>query len=70
MSDREAVKRQIDELSPMGVRFVARMVDSMANPPRSQFTPKTTWITSEADWIEYFGLVISAHHGHTTDPLG
>ena len=29
-----------------------------------------TWITAEADWIEYFGLVVSAHHGHTVEPLG
>lgn len=70
MSDREAVKRQIDKLSPMGVRFVARMVDSMSNPPQPQLASKQTWITSEADWIEYFGLVISAHHGHTVEPLG
>ena len=71
MSDREAVKRRIDKLSPMGVRFVARMVDSMANPPQTQVVgPQPTWITAEADWIEYFGLVISAHHGHTVEPLG
>ena len=70
MSDREAVKRRIDELSPMGVRFVARMVDAMANPPQPQLASHPTWITAEADWIGYFGLVVSAHHGHTVEPLG
>lgn len=71
MSDREAVQRRIDELSPMGVRFVARLVDSLASPPRTQIAaPQSTWINAEDDWIEYFGLVISAHHGTTAEPLG
>ncbi|MCQ3808716.1 MAG: hypothetical protein OXB92_01800 [Acidimicrobiaceae bacterium] len=48
MSDREAVKRRIDELSPMGVRFVARMVDAMANPPQPQLASRPTWITADA----------------------
>lgn len=55
----------------MGVRFVARMVDSLADPPRARLiTPKPTWITAEPDWIEYFGLMISAHHGVTVEALG
>ena len=71
MSDREALKVSIDGLSPMGVRFVARMVDSLAEPPRVQFpAPDPTWITAEPDWIEYFGLMISAHHGITAEALG
>ena len=71
MSDREALKRSIDDLSPMGVRFVARMVESLADPPRVQFPePEPTWINAEPDWIEYFGLMISAHHGITTEALG
>lgn len=71
MSDREALKRKIDGLSLMGVRFVARMVDSLADPPRARLTtPKPTWITAEPDWIEYFGLMISAHHGVTVEALG
>lgn len=61
MSDRQALKRSIDDLSPMGVRFVARMVGSLADPPRVQFpAPEPTWITAEPDWIEHFGLMISA----------
>ncbi len=71
MSDREALKRSIDDLSPMGVRFVARMVDSLADPPRVHFPEsEPTWITAEPDWIEYFGLMISAHHGITVEALG
>ena len=55
----------------MGVRFVARMVDSLADPPQARpVAPKPTWITAEPDWIEYFGLMISAHHGVTVDALG
>ena len=62
MSDREALKRRIDALSPMGVRFVARMDDSLADPPQARLpAPEPTWITAEPDWIEYFGLMISAH---------
>lgn len=71
MSDREALKRSIDGLSQMGVRFVARMVESLADPPRVQFPEsRSTWINAEPDWIEYFGLMISAHHGITTEALG
>ena len=50
MSDREALKRQIDELSPMGVRFVARMVNSLTDPPQARLkAPEPTWITAEPD---------------------
>ena len=71
MSDREALKARIDELSPMGVRFVTRMIDSVAHPPKARVAgPEPTWITEELDWIEYFGLMISAHHGVTVDALG
>ena len=71
MSDRETLKQRIDDLSPMGVRFVARMVDSVADPPRARLpSPEPTWITAEPDWIEYFGLMISAHHGVTVEALG
>ena len=71
MSDREALQRRIDDLSPMGVRFVTRMVDSLADPPQARLpAPEPTWITVEPDWIEYFGLMISAHHGVTVEALG
>ena len=71
MSDREALKRSIDDLSPMRVRFVARMIASLADPPQVQLPePEPTWITAEPDWIEHFGLMISAHHAITTEALG
>ena len=55
----------------MAVRFVARMIDSLANPPQARLpAPRGTWITNTPDWIEYFGLMISAHHGVTVEALG
>lgn len=69
MNDRDNLKARIDTLSPMAVRFVARLVDSLSEAP----TPDTvipTWLTEDPEWIEYFGLAISAHHGTTTEPLG
>ena len=69
MNDRDSLKARIDTLSPMAVRFVARLVDSLAEAPTpNAVTP--TWLTEHPDWIEYFGLAVSAHHGTTTEPLG
>ena len=71
MNHREVLKRSIDGLSQMGVRFVARMVESLADPPLVQLPEaESTWINAEQDWIEHFGLTISAHHGITTEALG
>ncbi len=70
MNDGESLRRKIDDLSPMGVRFVARVVDSLSDPPQAQGSAsQSTWITAESDWIEYFGLLISAHHGLAVDAL-
>lgn len=70
MNDSESLRRKIDDLSPMGVRFVARMVDSLSDPPQAQGSAsRPTWITAEPDWIEYFGLLVSAHHGLAVDAL-
>ena len=52
----------------MGVRFVARLIDSLSSPPRANVTK--TWLTGNPEWVEYFGLTISAHHGTTVEPLG
>lgn len=52
----------------MGIRFVARLIDSLSRPPRSDVT--STWITDTPEWVEYFGLAISVHHSNTTEPLG
>ena len=69
MNDRDRLKARIDTLSPMAVRFVARLVDSLAEAPAPN-TVTPTWLTRHPEWIEYFGLAISAHHGTTTEPLG
>lgn len=63
------LKARFDGLSPTAVRFVARIVDSLANPPKAKVTSPETWLTSSPEWIEYFGLALSVHHGTTTEPL-
>lgn len=70
MNDTEKLKERIDSLSPSAVRFVARMVDSLSSPPKTSVREDSTWLTSSPDWIEYFGLSLSVHHGGTADPLG
>ena len=69
MNDRDRLRARIDTLSPMAVRFVARLVDSLAEAP-APHTVAPTWLTRHPEWIEYFGLAISAHHGTTTGTLG
>ena len=64
------LKAKLDQLSPAKVRFVANVVDSLSHPPRASICERGTWITAVPDWIEYFGLVVSVHHGTTTEPLG
>lgn len=64
------LKAKLDQLSPAKIRFVANVVDSLSNPPRVSIRERGTWITGSPDWIEYFGLAISVHHGATTEPLG
>lgn len=66
----ENLKVRIDELTPMGVRFVGRMVDSLQRPAAPTPSTASTWLTLNPEWVEYFSLVISAHHGVTTEPLG
>lgn len=70
MSDREALKARIDGLSETAVRFVARMVESLSTPPTATTSQPSTWISGTPDWIEYFGLALSVHHGTTKDALG
>lgn len=64
----EELRTRIASLSPMGVRFVARLIESLSSPPRAEVT--NTWITSSPEWVEYFGLAISVHHSNTVEPLG
>ena len=66
----EALKAQIDTLSPVAARFVARLIGALSSPPHATVNPQPTWITESADWVEYFSLALSVHHGTTTEPLG
>lgn len=65
----DELRARLDGLSPTAVRFVARVVDSLANPPKATVSTPRTWLTSTPEWIEYFGLALSVHHGTTTEPL-
>ncbi len=70
MSGREELKARIDGLSDTAIRFVARMVDSLTLPPTALPSKSPTWISGTPEWIEYFGLTLSVHHGTTVDALG
>lgn len=69
MISRQDLKDRIDHLSPTAIQFVARILDSLSSPPEASVDQKKTWLTENPDWIEYFGLALSVHHGTTTDPL-
>ncbi len=64
------LKATLDTFSPVKIEFVAKVMESLANPPSANIRSRGTWLTSELDWIEYFGLALSVHHGATTEPLG
>lgn len=64
----DELKAKLDEFSPVKVEFVSRMVDSLSRPPRTDTTGET-WITASPEWVEYFGLALSVHHGATLEPL-
>ena len=66
----DELKATLDSFSPVKIEFVARVMESLANPPSANIRSKGTWLTSEPDWIEYFGLALSVHHGATIEPLG
>ena len=70
MNDREELKNKIDSLSDTAIRFVARMVSSLSSPPTALPSKSPTWISGTPEWIEYFGLTLSVHHGTTVDALG
>lgn len=67
---REELKGKIDALSDTAIRFVTRMVDSLSSPPTSTIGDQNAWIAQTPQWIEYFGLALSVHHGTTRDALG
>ena len=66
----DELKAKLDTFSPVKVEFVSKVVESLSNPPRSTIRTTGTWLTQSSDWIEYFGLALSVHHGATTEPLG
>ena len=66
--DQGDLRVSIESLSPMGIRFVSRIVDSLISPLQAEVSD--TWLGQTLGWIEYFGLTISVHHGTTTEPLG
>lgn len=66
--DQANLRANIEALSPMGVRFVTRIIDSLKSPIQAKASD--TWLGQTPGWIEYFGLTISVHHGTTTEPLG
>ena len=70
MNDRFDLNARIDRLSDTAVRFVARIVESLSSPPTPITREPRTWISGKADWIEYFGLTLSVHHGTTIEALG
>jgi len=66
----DELKATLDSFSPAKIAFVARVMESLAHPPSANIRSRSTWLTSEPNWIEYFGLALSVHHGTTTEPLG
>ena len=66
----DELKATLETFSTTKLEFVARVMESLANPPSADIRAKGTWLTRDPDWIEYFGLALSVHHGSTTDPLG
>ena len=66
----DELKATLDTFSPVQVEFVARTVESLASPPSADVRAEGTWLTDSEEWIEYFGLALSVHHGTTTEPLG
>ena len=64
------LKTRLEELSPVGVEFVAKIVDALSNSPRSNILTEGTWLTSTGDWVEYFGSALSVHHSTTSEPPG
>lgn len=64
------LKVRLDSFSPVQIEFVAKAVDSLANPPSADIRSAGTWLTGNPDWIEYFSLALSVHHSATTEALG
>ncbi len=66
----DELKATIETFSPAKVAFVAKVVDSLSNPPHAEIRSQGTWLTEAGDWIEHFGLALAVHHAATPVPLG
>ena len=62
------LKTRFESLSPIAVRFIARLIDSLSTPPRADIA--ILGLRAKSEWVEYFGLTISVHHSTTAEPLG
>ena len=63
----DELKAKLNVLTPVKRRFVAKMLDSLSNEPKT-VVDQPTWLTAP-DWLEYFATYLSVHHGLTTHPL-
>ena len=66
----EELRVRLGTFSPQQLEFVATVVESLSNPPHADILQHRTWLNSSANWMEYFALALSVHHGATTEPLG
>jgi hypothetical protein len=66
----DELKAELDKFSQAKIEFVAIVVKSLSNPPRTDIRQQGTWLTGSPEWMEYFSLALSVHHGATTEPLG
>lgn len=66
----DELKQALDTFSPAKIAFVARVVESLSSPAQTEIRSHGTWLTSEPDWVEYFGLALSVQHAATAVPLG
>ena len=66
---RDELKAELDKFSQAKVEFVVTVVKSLSNPPRADIRQQGTWLTGSPEWMEYFGLALSVHHGATPEPL-
>ena len=67
---RDELKAELDKFSRAEIEFVATVVQSLSNPPRTDIRQQGTWLTGSPEWMEYFSLALLVHHGATTEPLG
>ena len=63
----DELKAKLDRLTPGKLRFVATMLESLSNTPKT-LVDRPTWLATP-DWVDYFATALSVHHGMTTHPL-